>query len=256
MWRLLLIGSVIGMLIIVYLTAWLPWKRSQPSAKTPALSLAIDVDGTQRRALAYAPHPRLRSTEVPLVLAFHGAGESANAMVSYSRLADYAAAGQAVVVFPEGRGGMFDTFKVSSEKLVENEDVRFVLTLLAELATTTPYDASRVYAIGMSNGATFAELLPGALPGRLAAVVGYAGGLPKSVSLSTIESGCPILLLVGDRDEKHSESWVRSTAQRLEHSGWDVETRILPGETHRWNPTHNETIWRFLASHTLTAGPR
>ena len=122
--------------------------------------------------------------------------------------------------------------------------------LLAELATTTPYDTSRVYAIGMSNGATFAEILPVALPGRLAAVVGYAGGLPETVNLSESEPGYPVLLLVGDRDEKHSESWIRSTAQRLEHSGWDVKTGILPGETHRWNPTHNEMIWRFLASHT------
>ena len=106
--------------------------------------------------------------------AFHGRGESARKIETYSQIDRLPVIG----VFPQGEPSNDDERKRSWEGAPYasgTDDVRFVRDLLDHLQRTHSIDPRRVYATGKSNGAGFAALLACRMADRIAAIAPVAG---------------------------------------------------------------------------------
>jgi len=213
-----------------------------------AKSLTI-TDGDGIRDVILCTSRASDEKRLPLVLAFHGVGDSPRSMLAYSKLDKLVGHGRCSVAFLEGRRAMWVTEGRTDAPLSENRDVRFVCAVLAELPKHVRFDESRVYAVGMSNGATFAEMLSLALPCRIAAVAAHSGGLRDDILRANDARRVPLLFIVGEYDS--AADWVRETATNFDHTGHNVELIIRPDLEHEWDPSQNEAIWSFLRRHRL-----
>ena len=110
------------------------------------------------------------------MLAFHGAGSNADDMIAFTGLCEAADRAGYVVAFPDGTGRVPESRSWNAGNISVHaarhdvNDVGFVDGLLDDLTSHLQIDASRVYAVGMSNGALFCYLLAASLPHRIAAV--------------------------------------------------------------------------------------
>ncbi len=129
-----------------------------PAPATPALS----AGGTTSTAI-----PR------PLILDFHGVGESALLQSATSQFGTLGQLDGFVVVTPSGTGSPvhWDT----TDQSATNPDLRFVGALLDQIEATQCIDTSRVYATGFSDGGIMAFQLACTMPARFAAIGAVSG---------------------------------------------------------------------------------
>lgn len=125
--------------------------------------------GMDRMALVHVPESFDPDHAMPLVMALHGGGGGAIYQADDSNYGLVTAAETSgfIAVFPNGvspaRSGMLATWnagdccgRARDEKV---DDVGFLRALLADVKRRVAVDASKVYAIGMSNGAMMAYRL-------------------------------------------------------------------------------------------------
>jgi polyhydroxybutyrate depolymerase len=166
----LLLASVIG-------ASGQAWAQAASTGK----EMRWTVQGTDRRALVFVPKDV--SGPLSVVLAFHGAGDTAD---NFSGVGFQQAWPQALVVYMRGLGrvpgggGAFQTTDASDR----NRDLAFVDTVLASLRQTFTLDERRIYATGFSNGAKFVYLLWATRAKTFAAFAPVAGMLTANVSLT------------------------------------------------------------------------
>jgi polyhydroxybutyrate depolymerase len=163
----------------------------------------IDHAQRNRRALVFVPAKIASDAEaqLPLVLAFHGGGGSAEGYREYAGFEGLASREGFIVVYPEGmsRAGFltsrFHTWnagKCCGYASRENvDDVGFVNALLDSLIQKLPVDASRVYATGHSNGAMMSYRLAAESGDRIAAIAAVAGAM----SLESFSPARPVPVL-------------------------------------------------------------
>ncbi len=134
---------------------------------------------------AYILHvPSKLGARPALILNFHGGGGNAPAQQKYARMDPLADREGFLVAYPEGAGpfeGKLQTWNAGGccgSAVRDNvDDVGFVRRLLADIARRQPYDPSRVYATGLSNGAMMAYRLAAELSDRIAAIAPVAGAI-------------------------------------------------------------------------------
>ncbi|MFN3158685.1 MAG: alpha/beta hydrolase family esterase [Rubinisphaera brasiliensis] len=191
--------------------------------------------------------PHALPDPAPIVFAFHGIGDSPEAMANYSRLDRLASRNGFILVYPAARKSMWATIDSTHENVDDNPDVRFFDELLHHLSDRYDIDRNRIYAVGMSNGASFAQLLASARPGDLAAVVAHSGAKPRELESADIR--CPIMIVVGSEDS--ASSALQANAENYRSSRHVVEFISVPGLGHEWSIRHNDAIWKFLSEHSL-----
>jgi polyhydroxybutyrate depolymerase len=144
----------------------------------------LTVDGREREYLLHVPQaPEGSPQERPVVLAFHGGGSNAEAMVPFCGLNEKADREGFLAVYPNGVGRVErartwnggNCCGYAQRRLVD--DVQFVLLLLDDLKQATPVDEKRIYATGMSNGAMMCYRLAAELSDRIAAIAPVGGPL-------------------------------------------------------------------------------
>jgi polyhydroxybutyrate depolymerase len=134
----------------------------------------IASGGTTREYLLEVPPGYTGSDALPLVLNFHGYGSNANQQAAYSGLPAKGDAGGFIVVTPQGSGGdkpFWNSFGVRALP----DDVGFAIEMLNALEAQLCIDTARVFATGISNGASMSVRLACELSDRIAAVAGVAG---------------------------------------------------------------------------------
>ncbi len=122
------------------------------------------VDGVEREALAWIPLAA-STTPAPLVFVFHGHGGTMR--FAAARMALHQAWPEAIVVYPQGLptpGALTDPDgkRAGWQKdagNMEDRDLRFFDTMLADLQRRCRVDSKRIYATGHSNGGGFTYLL-------------------------------------------------------------------------------------------------
>jgi len=216
--------------------------RPRPIAAELLRDESIAVDGVVRRFRLVIPHATAQGP-VPLVIAFHGMGDSSESMAAYSKLDGLAAEKGFLLVYPAAARSMWGTVNVDLESLDEHADVRFFDELLVELGTRFELDHNRIYVIGMSNGASFAQLLASARR-NVVAVVAHSGAPPREVFRPS--HSFPVLLLVGE-DDPAFDAMLNGAADYRER-GHPAEFTSVPGLGHEWSTSHNSTIWDFLSA--------
>ena len=122
-------------------------------------------------------------------------------MAAYSGLDRLAAEKGFVLVYPVARNHMWATMDIDPRNLDRNPDVRFFDQLLGHLGNRFRLDPNRIYLVGMSNGASFAQLLASARPG-VAAVVAQLLWHDALRAYARQFRPFPILLLAGEGREK------------------------------------------------------
>jgi poly(3-hydroxybutyrate) depolymerase len=172
---------------------------------------ALSWQGATRSYLLRVP-PKPADAALPLVIALHGAGESAGGFAEETHLAAAGDAMGMMVAFPAGteRAPGRETFNAQiccGDAVGEQvDDVGFVGALIDDIAAHHPLDRSRVYATGMSNGGMLVHQLAARHPEWFAAVAPVSatiGGMTRDGHTYIIPMAnrpVPMLIIHGKRD--------------------------------------------------------
>jgi polyhydroxybutyrate depolymerase len=158
-----------------------------PAARFPApgdFDLTLQVGSRERTFLVHLPPGFAERAALPVLLAFHGGGGSAQGFQEYAGLDAIADREGFVVVYPDGTGRLgrrlltWNAGECCGRAREErSDDVGFALRILANLARDLPLDHTRVYATGHSNGAMLAYRLAAEAAERVAAIAPVAGAM-------------------------------------------------------------------------------
>jgi polyhydroxybutyrate depolymerase len=171
--------------------------------------------GLQRRYLVHTPPSYDGTVPFPVVVGFHGQGPGAESFRYQSGFNDVADKYDFIMVYPDGTGptdahswnaGPSSHNYASSNKI---DDVGFVRALLDEVATTYAVDTTRIYATGMSNGASMCHRLGIEVSDRIAAI-GTVSGL-LAIKESRPPTPVPVIHFHGMQDPLVPYSWVAYT---------------------------------------------
>lgn len=171
----------------------------------------ITVGSEARTYELFVPDSYDAHKTFPLVFVFHGDGGSGAGIRSSFKL-EAASEQGAIFVYPDGAA---KTWRFDDAAGLA-KDVAFIDQLAKQLGTSHCTDRKRVFAVGFSRGAYFANMLGCFSTSGLRAVVGHAGGGPFGVdgSGTTFPDGelaCPqpplaALQVVGQNDGLLSET--------------------------------------------------
>ncbi len=167
---------------------------------------AIKSAGEERGYRLHVPGRYENSTPMPLVLNFHGYGQSAAQQEQYSGLDVVADRHGFIVVTPEGSSSPkgWNILGVYGESGVD--DVGFVRDLLASLSNVLCIDQARIYATGHSNGGEMASQLACMLPDTIAAVAPVSGAVWQGCGGRAL----PIISFQGTEDQNVPYDWSAS----------------------------------------------
>ncbi|NND09145.1 MAG: hypothetical protein HKN87_22470, partial [Saprospiraceae bacterium] len=124
---------------------------------------SIQVDGLTRIYDYYIPKPGGASS-LPVVFLLHGGGSSSQDLTGESGLKapykvwmELADLDQFMIIYPNGtlgsHGGQgWNDCRSDAASNPQVDDVRFIESLIMELARSFPIDNERIYATGTSNG--------------------------------------------------------------------------------------------------------
>jgi polyhydroxybutyrate depolymerase len=158
----------------------------RPGSSTPPTTSdtagQLTFADAQRSYLLHLP-PGPVAGPLPLVLAFHGWLGTGRAMARLTGLSAHADRRLLAVAYPQGLGFSWNSGTGAGYADRHGvDDVGFVSALIDRLADEIPVDLSRVYAVGMSNGAVFTHRLGCAIASRLTAIATVAGSLATRVA--------------------------------------------------------------------------
>jgi polyhydroxybutyrate depolymerase len=179
----------------------LPPPAAAPGPPGPLL-MKWTVEGVERQGLVFAPRPDPRGARMPLLFAFHGHGgnmQGAARGMDFQRLWP-----EAIVVYLQG---------LATESAIDpagrqpgwqlhpgqhgDRDLKLFDAVVAALRAAYPVDDRRIYATGMSNGASFCYFLWGSRPQVLAAIAPCAGRIYPDLHLTVPR---PVLHIAGQTD--------------------------------------------------------
>lgn len=152
-----------------------------PAAEAPQPAVAqrrLTIAGVERTYRLYTPPDTELGGPVPLVLALHGSGNSAESLVDSSEFDQAADAGGFIVAYPQAVGISWHAgFCCTTGRGDPSADVRFLDELITDVAAVRRIDEKRVYAVGVSAGGMMAYRLGCDLPGRFAGVGAIAASM-------------------------------------------------------------------------------
>jgi polyhydroxybutyrate depolymerase len=170
-------------------------RAARPMAGTRERDLV--VDGVRRRYLVHAAAAAKPGR--PLVLVLHGWGGSAAGIERRTRgtFDELADRDGAVVAYPEALGDprrWNDGWNMGRRDGAPPDDLRFLSALIDALVAELGVDRHRVFAAGLSNGASMAYRLACERPELVAAVAPVSGGMPADVVRASAQ-GAPVSIL-------------------------------------------------------------
>lgn len=144
--------------------------------KTGASTQTLTADGSKRTYELFVPDTYDSAKSFPLVFVFHGdGGDGANIRGSFKLEAE--AAGGAIFVYPDGEN---QTWQIDDAGGL-GHDIAFIDAIAADLAKTHCTDKKRIFSVGFSKGAYFANMLACLAKTSFAGVVAHSGGGPFGV---------------------------------------------------------------------------
>jgi polyhydroxybutyrate depolymerase len=159
--------------------------KAAPVDTTPADSVAsLDFGGRTRTFHVYTPSTLDRSVPAPVVIQLHGGRGSGSEIDKLTGLNSLAEREGFIAVAPDGVGGNWNDGRTDSDVSAIDEsidDVGFLVAMIDDIATRHRVDPTRVYAMGISNGAMMANRLACERPDRFAAVGLVAGTGPEKL---------------------------------------------------------------------------
>lgn len=217
-------------------------------ASTPpaaAQLVTFPVGGEMRQAFVYAPASPAPGAKLPVVLAFHGRGDTIRDF-QYVNL--HIAWRDAIIVYLQALDRDGYPGWQTERGQDGDRDLKLVDAALAALRKKYPVDDDRVYATGFSNGAGFTYLLWAERANVFAAYAVVAGRLRPSVTLTQPR---PLLAVAGERDPQIPIGDQRAAIRAAMAANGDrapVETVFHPGG-HSFPRGTSERIVEFFQHH-------
>jgi len=155
-------------------------------------------DGLQRSYITYLPSTYQQGTPMPLLMAFHGYGQSADNMMLYTQFNAIADNESFIVVYPQGVNNTWNAGLAGNSTA---NDVGFTNALIDTLIQKYTVNTQKIYACGLSNGGFFSYILACELGDRFAAIASVAGSMTTQQSLNcNLQAPMPILEIHGTSD--------------------------------------------------------
>jgi polyhydroxybutyrate depolymerase len=157
----------------------------------------LDTKDGPRTYILFTPDIRPPAGGLPLVVALHGGGGTAQQMMGFSRFNAIAAREGFAVAYPQGTGRRWNdgrVFRGRSE--TESDDVAFVRGVVADIARKgTLLDRKRIFAAGISNGGFMSFRLACDAADLFAAVAPVTATMPADLG-PRCNPGAPVAVLV------------------------------------------------------------
>ncbi len=160
------------------------------------INKTIQVDGLQRHYLAFAPdHVK---EPLPVVIVLHGGGGNASQIQRVTGFNDLAAKHGFVVVYPDSAGGYWNDGRGVEFMRAQREninDVKFIRSILDDLAKDHKIDRSRVFSTGLSNGGLMSHRLAAEASDAIAGIAPVCGGMAPVIA-ATFKPQFPVSILI------------------------------------------------------------
>jgi polyhydroxybutyrate depolymerase len=190
------------LLVGAWTAVWIIRYRNLPVESTP---YTLTHDGIEREYRLYVPPNLDPSQPVPLVIALHGGGGTADGMekLTYSGFHDLADRDGFFVVYPQGIDRHWNDGRPTGDRAHEEniDDVGFIAALIDHLAEEYTIDRDRVYATGISNGGMMSFRLACDLADQITAAAPVTANLSEAlVARCAPDRPVPLLILNGTDD--------------------------------------------------------
>ncbi len=164
----------------------------------------FEVEGAKRQALIHASVQPATDTGAPLVFVFHGHSGHAERAAGRFQLQEHWP--EAVVVYMQGLPGQPGANDPEGKKsgwqkspgTLGDRDVKFFDVALAQIQKEHNTDSDRVYLLGHSNGARFANLLWNMRGERLAAICSASAQGGRLIRDCNPK---PVFMILGEKDK-------------------------------------------------------
>lgn len=149
---------------------------SSPPAAAPIQHVRITVGNVARTYRLYVPAGLPAGRAVPLVIVLHAALDTADQTAAITGFDDIASAHDAIAVYPQGIGGTWNAGICCGYAMnYQVDDMDFIRAVITRVEGTFRIDRTRVYAVGVSNGAILAYALACSMADRIVAIASVAG---------------------------------------------------------------------------------
>ena len=158
----------------------------------------LDHGGETREYLVYTPPSYDGSTEVPVVVNFHGYGGMAQDFYQEADMRSVANANDFIVVYPQG--ACLDYFSHwnpgldTPDNKSSVDDLGFFEALIARLASSYNIDQERIYVTGYSNGGMMAYALA-CYKSNLIAAAGSVSGTMLTETVQNCSASHPTAIV-------------------------------------------------------------
>ena len=156
----------------------------------------------------FVPSDYQPNETAPLMFNFHGWGSTRARQMELTDMNAVAESEGFLVVYPQSDGASWNVFAEPDRA----DDLDLVTKILDEVALDFPFDATRVYTTGYSNGGSMAYFAAQSMPDKIAAVASAAGTMPEwdnaghvssvgVVSAPTTSRPLPVMHVHGTSDQ-------------------------------------------------------
>jgi polyhydroxybutyrate depolymerase len=159
----------------------------------------ITYGGLARTYLLYTPSTAPPVAGYPVIVGYHGAGESSLVFSQQCRFTIGPLAASSLQIYPQGVQNSWNCGSGWYGYAAANniDDIGFVQAVLAQVSGRVAVDSTRVYMTGMSNGSEFAASFGCANPTVVAGIAQISpalrGGVAPNVPM-------PVIMIKGDQD--------------------------------------------------------
>ena len=140
---------------------------------------SIFHNGKSREYILYIPDSYNGASTIPLVLNFHGFGESASDFMNYADMRSVSELNTFILVYPQGScsngSSHWNACLNGRDNKSDADDFGFVESIISEISLQYNVDLKRVYAAGYSNGGMMAYGLANYKSDLIAAVASVSG---------------------------------------------------------------------------------
>jgi len=253
---------------------------------------SLQVAGISRPMTVYLPSSRISAP--PLVMAFHGTGGNGDQVFDESGAQAMANSHGVVVIAPDSQwmsGGDWDHPSESGYWQTwpdvdpnHNVDLLLVRAIMVEAQRRFGVDAHRIYSIGHSNGAFFAQLVATQMATRIAGYGSSSGGLVQCATTQSCHfqghgttcdalrtqpgwCGCtgadkpgpvptsgripPAYLAHGTTDPMVSVQYTCALSDRMRAANATSVVVLRDGDGHVLPSTFASDAWAFLSAYRL-----
>ena len=164
---------------------------------------SIFHNGKSRDYILYIPDSYDGASTIPLVLNFHGFGESASEFMNKTDMRTVSESNTFILVYPQGSclngSSHWNACPTGGDNKSNADDFGFVESIISEISSQYNLDLERVYAAGYSNGGMMAYGLANYKSDLIAAVASVSGVMLDCIGSTS--HPMPVVHLHGTSDK-------------------------------------------------------